>query len=98
MSWRHMLFAVEAGDAVPSGVLHKIAQLARSLDAEVECFDCAFEFAAAEDLKVHEIVARRRRELEHLASALRQVGVRARSSVRWDYPCRDGILRHVRRV
>jgi universal stress protein E len=84
----------------------KVAQLAAGLGAEVELFQCIFDpdvtragrfgtGGAQED--IHEFVDRRREQLEHSAERLRARGVPVHTSVRWDYPIHEGIVRQVLR-
>jgi universal stress protein E len=84
----------------------KVVQLAAGLDAEVELFHCIFDAdvtrrgrfgtrGAQED--IHEFVDRRREQLEYTAERLRAKGVPVRTSVRWDYPIHEGIVRQVLR-
>lgn len=87
--------------------LAKVAQLASGLEAEVELFHCIFdrdiarpERLSSRDLEedIKELVDRRRRRLEHSAERLRAQGVRVRTSVRWDYPTYEGVVRQVLRL
>jgi universal stress protein E len=84
----------------------KVAQLTSGLGAELELFHCIFDpdvtragrfgtRGAQED--IHEFVDRRREQLEHTAERLRARGVSVHTSVRWDYPFHEGIVRQVLR-
>ena len=100
------MFAVTSpGGAGPSET-DKVVQLASGLGAELELFHCIFDpqvsragrfgtRGAEED--IHEFVERRREQLEHGAERLRARGVPVRTSVRWDYPIHEGIVRQVLR-
>jgi universal stress protein E len=101
---RRVMFAVRSPGRVGSMELTKVAQLAAGLEAEVELFHCVFdpdiarpERVSSEDLEeeIKRLVDRRRRRLEHTAERLRAQGVTVRTSVRWDYPTYEGIVRQV---
>ncbi len=107
MSRRRIMFAVRSAGGVGSTELAKVAQLASGLDAEVEVFHCIFDrdIARPERLSskgleadIEELVDRRRRRLEYTAARLRAQGVCARTSVRWDYPAYEGIVRQALRL
>jgi universal stress protein E len=46
---------------------------------------------------IREIITQRHRQLERTAERLRAQEIRVRSSVRWDYPVYEGIVRQVAR-
>lgn len=106
MSWHHIMFAVPSPGGVGPTEMDKVAGLASGLDAEIDLFHCIFDpgvtrpgrfgtRGAQED--IHEFVDRRREQLEHSAARLRARGVLVRTSVRWDYPIYEGIVRQVLR-
>ncbi len=106
MSWRHIMFSVVSPGGVGAMEMRKVAQLASGLGAELELFHCIFDAhvtrpgrfgtrGAQED--IHEFVDRRREQLEHSAERLRAKGMPVRTSVRWDYPIHEGIVRQVLR-
>jgi universal stress protein E len=106
MSWRHIMFCVTSPGGVGPLEMGKVAQLASGLGAELELFHCIFDpdvtrrgrfgtHGAQED--IHEFVDRRREQLEHNAERLRASGVPVHTSVRWDYPIYEGIVRQVLR-
>jgi universal stress protein E len=106
MSWRHIMFAVPTPGGVGTMEMSKVAQLASGLGAELELFHCIFDpgvtrpgrfgtRGAQED--IHEIVDRRREQLERSAERLRARGIPVRTSVRWDYPVHEGVVRQVLR-
>lgn len=106
MSWRHVMFSVTSPGGVGPREMSKVAQLTSGLDAELELFHCIFDpdvsragrFGACgvqED--IHEFVDRRREQLENSAERLRARGVPVHTSVRWDYPIHEGIVRQVLR-
>jgi len=100
------MFALSSPGGVGAPEMLKVTQLALALDADVELFHCIFDpdvtregrfgsHGAREDIQ--EFVARRREQLEHAAARLRSRSVRVRTSVRWDYPVYEGIVRQVLR-
>ncbi len=107
MSRRHIMFAVRSPAGLGSRELAKVAQLASGLGAGVELFHCIFDPDIARpdrlssgglEQDIKELVDRRRKRLEHTAGRLRALGVRVRTSVRWDYPIYEGIVRQVLRL
>ena len=106
MSRRHIMFSVTSPGGTGPLEMDKVAQLTAGLDAELELFHCIFDpevtrpgrfgtRGAQEDIQ--EFVERRREQLEHNADRLRARGVPAHTSVRWDYPAHEGIVRQVLR-
>jgi universal stress protein E len=106
MSGRQIMFAVALPGGVDPAAADKAVRLALALEAELELFHCVFDadvahpgrFAthgAQED--IHEIVEQRHEQLEYAAKRLRARGVRVSSSVRWDYPTYQGIIRQALR-
>jgi universal stress protein E len=96
--------------ATPGGIspieMGKVAKIAAGWDAELELFHCLYDaqvarpgrFAtrgAQED--IHGFIEQRRQQLEITAGRLRARGLRVRTSVRWDYPTHEGIVRQVLR-
>lgn len=86
--------------------MSKAVRLASGLDAELELFHCVFDAdithsgrfgSRGVEPDIREIVEQRHRQLETTAKRLRAQGVRVRSSVRWDYPFYEGIVRQVLR-
>jgi len=96
--------------ASPMGVgpaeMDKIVRLASGMGAELELFYCVhdpkvtragrFGVRGAQE-EIHQLVERRRQQLEQRAEPFRARGVTVRTSVRWDYPVYEGIVRHVLR-
>lgn len=100
------MFAVSSPGGVGPREMSKVAQLAVALDAELELFHCIFDAGINQPGRfgtrgvqrdIHEFVDRRRQQLERVAEGLRARGVRVRTSVRWDYPSYEGIVRQVLR-
>jgi len=96
--------------AAPSGaaarVMSKVVCLASALDAELELFNCVFDSDISRpgrfgsrgvEADIRDIVVQRHRQIESTAERLRAQGIRVCSSVRWDYPAHEGIVRQVLR-
>ncbi len=106
MSWRRVMFSVASPGDVDLMELSKAAQLASGLQAELELSHCAFDpgvsrpgrlGARGAQAEVHKLVEHRREQLEEWAERLRARGVQVSTSVRWDYPIHEGIIRQVLR-
>ncbi len=100
------MFAVASPGGIGPAAMEKAVQVSSALDAELELFYCEFDadvarpgrFAtcgAQED--IHQFVEQRHQQLEYNAKRLRARGVRVRTSVRWDSPTYEGIVRQVLR-
>lgn len=103
---RHIMLALPAPGVIGPIEMDKVSGLARALDAEVELFHCIYDAEVARPglfasrgarENIHELVERRRQQLEVLADRIRAGGVRVLTSVRWDYPTYAGIVRQVLR-
>jgi hypothetical protein len=92
MSARHIMFFVDRPAGLERGVLQKVAQLARGLDAEVEVFDCIFDPTITDCEKVQRDVDARGAELGTVVEFLQDLSVHSRVTVHWAYPPRDGVL------
>lgn len=106
MSWDRIMFAVATPSGAEASVMSKVVRLTSALDAELELFNCVFDGDIARpgrfgsrgvEADIREIVAQRHRQIENTAERLRAQGIRARSSVRWDYPAYEGVVRQVLR-
>jgi universal stress protein E len=106
MTWSHVMFALASPGDIPPIELDKIEKLTAGLNAELELFHCIYDadvarpgrFAthgAQKDIRA--FVELRRQQLEIAAGPLRARGLRVRTSVRWDYPTYEGIVRQVLR-
>ena len=103
MIWRHLLLAVSNVDDVPSHVVDRVGRIARGLEADVELFHSIYQpemvGPAERERRVDTVIATQvedaHRRLECIADMLRTQGVRARSSVRWDYPVYEAVVRQV---
>ncbi len=104
MGWSQVLFAMAAPDRMDAAVLDKVQRLTAALGAELELFHCVDGSLAAQPQRlgspefeqaVHELIEQRERQLEQQAQSLRRPGLQVRSSVRWDHPVHEGIVRQV---
>ncbi len=105
MIWRHLMLALSSVDSVPTNVLDRVGRIARGLQSEVELFHCIYEPDMVQtrvhgepvDTVIATEVEDRSRRLERLADELREQGLKVRSSVRWDFPMYEGVIRQVLR-
>jgi universal stress protein E len=105
MIWRHVMLALSSADGVPGLVLDRAGRIARGLQAELEMFLSLYEPDMAQALDSRELIEERiaarveeqHRRLERVADQLRDQGVKVRTSVRWDYPVYEGVIRQVLR-
>ena len=106
MSWSHVMFSIPSLREIAPIEMDKICKLTAGLGAQLEIFHCIYDAEVArpgrfggrgaqEDIR--EFIERRRQQLEVLAGRLRGRGLSVRSSVRWDYPAHEGIVRQVLR-
>jgi universal stress protein E len=104
MTWRHLMFAIDPASRIGPRAIRKLTHLAHSFDAEVELFQCIFEWAAtrkggigsvASDEEMRPMIDCAHDSLEVLARALRESGIRTHVTVRWDHPAHESILRQV---
>ncbi len=100
------MFAVAAPSGADASAMSKAVRLTCALDAELELFHCVFDpdigrpgrfGSRGVEADIREIVDQRHRQIERSAERLREQGIRVRSSVRWDYPAHEGIVRQVLR-
>ena len=84
----------------------KVCKLAAGLGAQLEVFHCIYDaevgrpgrFASrGPQADIREFIEHRRRQLELIAGQLRSRGISVRTSVRWDHPVHEGIVRQVLR-
>ncbi len=108
MSWNRILWAVASPGEIEASasVADKAVQVAAALGAELEVFHCVYDpdiarpgrFASlGPERDVQEIVEQRHQQLERGAERLRGRGAKVRTSVRWDRPVFEGIVRQVLR-
>jgi universal stress protein E len=100
------MFAISTPGGLGPLEMGKISRLANAFDAELELFHCIYDVEVARPRRfgtrgaqddIHEFVEFRRQQLERTADRLRAEGVRVRTSIRWDYPTYEGIVRQVLR-
>lgn len=106
MGWGRVVFALATPDKVDPAVMQKVLRLTAALGAELELFHCVDggllshpeRLGSSEvEQQMDELIGQRERQLEHHAQGLRTQGLRVRSSVRWDYPVHEGVVRHLLR-
>jgi len=106
MSWSRIMLAVASPGDVESPATEKAARLAQAFGAELEIFHCVFDSDVARpgrfasrgaQLDIREIVEQRHKQLDHNAERLRAQGINVATSVRWDYPPYEGIVRQLTR-
>lgn len=106
MSWSRLMLAIPSLGEIAPIEMSKISKLTASLGAQLEIFHCIYDaqvarpgrfgtHGAQED--IHEFIEQRRGQLEITAARMRGRGISVRSSVRWDYPTHEGIVRQVLR-
>jgi universal stress protein E len=100
------MFAVASTGRLRPIETRKVATLALALGADVELFHCIFDKKVARPGRfgsrgaqedIHGFIEQRHCQLERAAQSLRLRGVRVTTSVRWDYPFHEGIVRQVLR-
>jgi universal stress protein E len=104
MLWRKVMLAVPDVDNLGTNVVDRVGRIARGLQADVELFACVYEpdlvqpgLQAAPDAVITARVEELHRRLERTGDALREQGLAVRSSVRWDYPMYEAVIRQVLR-
>jgi universal stress protein E len=105
MAWRHIMLAVASPDEARVPAADKVTQLGLGLDAEIELFHCAYQAGIARtgrygsrvERQIRELVDHRHGQLEALAGRLRAQGLAVRTTVRWDDPPYEGVIRQVLR-
>lgn len=106
MKWKRLLLAVASPSGIDTAVLSKAAHLASAFGAQLEIFHCVFDEGIpgpGRDDSIHvesdirELVEARHRQLEAIADPLRAQKMRVQSSVRWDYPPHEGLVRQALR-
>lgn len=105
MIWRRFMLAVSALELVPIHVLDRVGRMARAFSAHVELFHCLYEPETIPlrggpthaGTFIAERIEERRRRLERLADILLDQHVTVSSSVRWDIPTYESIVRQALR-
>jgi len=102
---RRILVAVKDPWARTFPALEKATQLARALEARVQVFHALsnplyIDVAEAEGISLSKLEetahARAAARLEKLAERMRKAGVRAESTVEWDFPPHEAVIRAAR--
>ncbi len=101
-----VMFSLASATGAGPAEMAKVVRLVSGLGAELELFHCIFDphvtradglgAHGAEEV-IHELVVQRRAQLERQAEPLRARGLSVRTTIRWDYPVPEGIVRHVLR-
>jgi len=106
MSWTHVMVSVPSLGEIALIEMDKICRLTAGLGAELEIFHCIYDADVARPGRfgtrgaqqdIHEFIERRRQQLETTAARLRGRGLSVRTSIRWDHPTHEGIVRQVLR-
>ena len=101
-TFRHILVAVKNPQAKSAAAVEKAAQLARATGATLELFHGIADSVYVDTLGVTnanvgelESTSRRRQLqlLESIAQRLRRRGIEVQTSVEWDYPVYEAIIR-----
>lgn len=101
-----VMFSLVSPGSIRSLEMDKVVQLTSALQAELELFHCIFDPEITRDERfatrgveadIQEVVYRRRQQLENGAEGLRAKGLVVHTSVRWDYPVYEGVVRQVLR-
>ena len=84
----------------------RAAWLARAMDAELELLVCYYNeylsgdplfYSPSLEMARQDVIGHQSRHLEELAEPLRESGVLVRTSVTWDHPLHDGVVRQAMR-
>jgi len=103
---RRILVAISEPNARAQPALEKAAELARRTGAEIDLFHCLYNpYVQSERLygtrglsaDIEMLVQVTRERLEQRAKPVADSGVRIRTSVHWDYPAHEGIVRQAMR-
>lgn len=105
-AWQSILFAVPSADDIGLIEAEKVARIAGALEAQLELFHCAFDPGVAHpgesapahpEEDIQRLVSSAQQGLERIAERFRARALRVRTSVRWDHPVFEGIVRQVLR-
>ncbi len=106
MGWKTIMFAVPSPQDIGLIEADKVAGIVKALDAQLELFHCVFDgdvaraggFAPGSGQEdIQRLVSTREEEMERIAERLRTHGLEVRTSIRWDSPVHEGIVRQVLR-
>lgn len=101
-----VMFAVSAPHQIGPVIVDKIARITAAFDADLELFRCVFDSDAIASeqagpertqAEIEQLVLRARQELEAAAEPFAARGLHVRTSIRWDHPPYEGIVRQVLR-
>jgi universal stress protein E len=99
---RRILVAIAEPNARAQPGLEKATQLARRTGAEIDLFHCLYNpYVQSQRIygrrglsaDIEMLVQATRERLEQRAKPVAESGIRIRTSVRWDYPAHEGIVR-----
>lgn len=106
MSRSHLMLAIASLGEIAPITMGKISKLTAGLGAQLEVFHCIYDAQVARpgrfgtrgaQADIREFIAQRRQQVEITAARMREWGIPVRTSVRWDYPTHEGIVRQVLR-
>jgi universal stress protein E len=105
MIWRKIMLAVPDVDGLPTNTVDRVGRIARGLQAEVELFASVYEPESVQPgqhgTPINAVITARveelHRRLERTGDMLREQGLQVRSSVRWDYPMYEAVIRQTLR-
>ena len=106
MGWKTIMFAVPSPNDIGLIEADKVARIVAALEAQLELFHCAFDATVAHpgyfapvhaQADIQQLVSRGQQGLERIAERFRARGLHVRTSVRWDFPVYEGIVRQVLR-
>jgi universal stress protein E len=104
MKYERIMLALASPGGTDPRVIAKAVRLAAAMRAELELFHCIYDAGANDRARfgsrgprddIREVIEQRRQQLEHQARDLRACGIAVRTSVRWDSPPYEGIVRQV---
>jgi universal stress protein E len=106
MGWKTIMFAVPSPIDIGLIEADKVAGIAVALDAQLQLFHCVFDASVAHPGKlapasaeepIHQSVLNAQQGLERIAERFRARGLQVDTSVRWDDPAHEGIVRQALR-
>lgn len=106
MGWKTIMFAVPTPQDIGLIEADKVAQIATALDARLELFHCVFDAGVAHpgqfpppggQEEIQRLVLAAEQGLERIAERFRARGLSVKTSIRWDAPVHEGIVRQVLR-
>jgi len=106
MGWKTIMFAVPSPIDIGLIEADKVAGIAAALDAQLQLFHCVFDAGVAHpgefvpasaQESIQQLVSNAQQGLERIAERFRARGLQVETSVRWDDPAHEGIVRQVLR-